>query len=69
MNEVERAEYDAARDIPEDEGDGYETDHEIDINDVLDGTTGLDFSHAGGEFQQIMEEELQQQGRYVSSLL
>jgi hypothetical protein len=69
MNEVERAEYDAARDIPEDQGDGYETDHEMDINDVLDGTTRLDFSHAGGEFQHIMEEELHQQSSYVSSFL
>ncbi|KAF8237586.1 hypothetical protein L208DRAFT_1246508 [Tricholoma matsutake] len=35
----------------------------MDINNVLDGTAGLDFSHAGGEFQHIMEEELHQQTR------
>ena len=64
MNDEERIAYDAARDIPE--GDGYVTDDEpMNINDVLDGTTQLNASHAGGEFQQIMEEELRQQSRYV----
>ena len=29
MNEVECVEYDAARDISEDEGNGYEIDHEM----------------------------------------
>jgi hypothetical protein len=48
MNEDERASYNAAWDIPEDENDGYVTDNEIDINNILDGTTRLDFSHAGG---------------------
>ena len=67
MNEDERATYDAARDIPDDGNDGYVVDHEIDINDVLDGTIQLDFSHAGGEFQHIMEEELHQQNLYVFS--
>ena len=37
----------------------------MDINDILDGTAQLDVSHAGGEFQQIMEEELHQQSRSV----
>ena len=62
MSEDQRAIYDAARDIPENEDDGYVTDHEMDINDVLDGRTRLDFSHAGGEFQHIMEEKLH---RYI----
>jgi hypothetical protein len=63
MTEGDRLAYDAARDVPED--DGYVTEEPMDINDVLDGTAGLDFSHAGGEFQHIMEEELRQQSRYV----
>jgi hypothetical protein len=67
MNDEQRASYDAVRDIPEDD-DGYVTDHEpMDINDVLDGTAQLDLSHAGGEFQHIMEEELHQQNRYSYS--
>ena len=57
--------YNAAQDIPEAEDDGYTTDYEpMDITNVLDGTAQLDVSHAGGEFQQIMEEELHQQSRY-----
>ena len=59
-------EYDAARDVPE--GDGYVTEDEpMNINDVLDGTAELNLSHAGGEFQHIVEEELYQQHSYVSS--
>jgi hypothetical protein len=53
MNEEERMAYNAARDIPED--DGYVTEVEpMDINDVLDGKVELNFSHAGGEFQHIV---------------
>ncbi|KAF8220005.1 hypothetical protein L208DRAFT_1336274 [Tricholoma matsutake] len=37
----------------------------MDINEVLDGTAQLDSSHTGGKFQQILEEELCQQSRYV----
>lgn len=65
MDVDERAAYDAARDIAENEDDGYVTDNEMDINDVLDGTTRMDFSHAGGEFQHIIEEELLQKTSYV----
>jgi hypothetical protein len=69
MDEEERAIYYAARDIPEDENDGYVTDNEMNINDVLDGTTRMDFSHAGGEFHHIIEEELHQKTSYVYSYL
>jgi hypothetical protein len=69
MNEEDRIAYDAARDIPEVEEDGYVTEDEpMHINDVLDGTTDLNLSHAGGEFHQIMEEELHKQNPYVSPL-
>jgi len=45
----------------------YVTENKININDVLDGVTQLDFSHAGGEFQHIMEEELHKQTWYIFS--
>jgi hypothetical protein len=62
MNEEERMAYDAARDIPEDEDDGYVTEDEpMNIMDILDGTAELNLSHAGGEFQHIVEDELYQQ--------
>jgi hypothetical protein len=63
MTEGDCLAYNAAWDMPED--NGYVTKEPMDINNVLDGTTGLDFSHAGGKFQHIMEEELHQQTRYV----
>ena len=67
MDDEQSASYKAAWDIP-DNNDGYVTEHElIDINDVLDGTAQLDFSHAGGEFWHIMEEELHQQTQYAYS--
>lgn len=71
MDEDERAAFDAARDIPEEENhdDGYVTENEININDVLDGTAQIDLSHAGGEFQDIIAEELHKKTSYVYSLL
>ena len=39
------------------------------IKDILDGTAELNLSHAGGEFQLIMEEELYQQHSYDFSLI
>lgn len=65
MDEDERAAFDAARDIPENHDDDFVTDDEIDINDVLDGRTQIDLSHAGGEFQDIIDEELQKTSSYV----
>ena len=69
MDEDERAAFDAARDIPEDDNDGYITENEMNIEDVLDGTTPIDLSHAGGEFQHIIEEELDKKNSYVYSLI
>lgn len=64
MNEDEHIAYDAAWDIPED--DGYVTEDEpMNIYDILDGTAVLNFSYGGGEFQQIVEEELYQQSSYI----
>lgn len=60
MNEEECMAYNAVWDIPE--GDGYVTEGKaMDINDILDETAELNFSHTGGEFQHIVEEELHQQ--------
>ena len=60
MNEEERMAYDASWDIPKDDDhDWYFTeDKPMNIIDVLDGTAELNLSHAGGEFQHIVEEEL-----------
>ena len=71
MDVDERAAFEAARDIPEDDNhdDGYVTDNEININDVLDGTTRIDLSHAGGEFQDIIDEELHKKTSYEYSSL
>ena len=67
LNDEDRAAYNAAQDVPED--DDFVTEPELmDINDVLDGTAELNFSHAGGEFQDIMEEELRQKTRYAFAL-
>jgi hypothetical protein len=69
MDEDERAAFEAARDMPEDDNDGYVTENEINFNDVLDGTTLIDLSHAGGEFQDIIDEELFKKTSYVYFLL
>jgi hypothetical protein len=59
MNKEECLAYNAACDIPD---DGYvNQDGPMAINDVLDGTMTLNLSHAGGEFQNIIEEEICQQ--------
>jgi hypothetical protein len=61
MNEHERHAFDKLRDIPEDHDD-----EEIYIADVLDGSTPLDISHAGGEFVELLEEDLRKEQVYVS---
>ena len=65
MSEDDLAAFNRAwQDIPEVEDDGFVTDDEpMDINAVLDGHAEFNFSHAGGEFQDIMEEELHHQQR------
>jgi hypothetical protein len=64
MSEDDLAAYNKERDIPEKEVDGYVTeDDPMDINTIFDGYTDLNVSHAGGEFQDIMEVELRLQKR------
>jgi hypothetical protein len=55
MNEEERQAFEIARDIPD-----YGTDNSLlmNIDDVLDGSMHMNLSHAGGEFQHILEEGL-----------
>jgi hypothetical protein len=66
MSEDDLTAYNNAQDIPEIVDDGYVTEEDsnpMDINTVLDGFRELNFSHAGGEFQDIMEAELHNQQR------
>jgi hypothetical protein len=68
MSEVDCDAYNAVREIPEDGDDSYVTDDDaMNINDVLDGTVEVDLSHAGGKFQQLMEDALHQESWYVYS--
>ncbi|KAJ7906690.1 hypothetical protein B0H13DRAFT_1880376 [Mycena leptocephala] len=44
---------------PMDEDDGQE----IRVNDILNGRTEIDISHAGGEFQGAIHQEIEEEGR------
>lgn len=58
MDNKERQAFEDARDIPD---STYDNDNDLlmnNIDDILDGSARLDVSHAGGEFQQILEEGL-----------
>ena len=67
MDEFKRRAMESLRDIPEDESElcGLGSD----IGNILDGSVPLDLSHAGGEFNQILEEDLRTEQPYVSSFL
>lgn len=54
MDKEERQAFEDARDIP-DSNHNNSNDLLMNIDDILDGSTRMDFSHAGGEFQQILE--------------
>jgi hypothetical protein len=63
MDDADRRVLEALKDIPEDDGDPkYEdvdnlgTTHNIDH--FLDGSETVPISHTGGEFQQVLDEEL-----------
>ncbi|KAF8224371.1 hypothetical protein L208DRAFT_1311939 [Tricholoma matsutake] len=55
MDEVQCCAIKAHHDIPEGSDQG---DDGLGINNILDGSTPLSLSHAGGEFNQILEEDL-----------
>jgi hypothetical protein len=59
MNNEERQAFEKARDIPDSICDN-DYDQLMTIDDVLDGSMPMGLSHAGGEFQQILEEGLTQ---------
>ena len=56
MDKEEREAFENARDIPQYNDDG---NFLMNIDEVLDGSTIMGLSHAGGEFQQILEGDLQ----------
>jgi hypothetical protein len=64
MNEEKRREFDQFREMPplaDDEGWIDIEDNEggaMDVDEVLAGSVGIDLSHAGGEFHQLVEEHL-----------
>jgi hypothetical protein len=60
MDEDERRAFDRLRDIPDNIPDNM-GDCPIDIDNVLDGSTRIDISHAGGEFQQMLEEDVRKE--------
>jgi Txe/YoeB family toxin of Txe-Axe toxin-antitoxin module len=62
MNNEERQNFEKARDIPD---RGLDNDSNLmNIDDILDGSTIMGLSHAGGEFQQILEEDLLTENQY-----
>jgi hypothetical protein len=65
MDEYQDCAIEASQDIPDDASkpDG------LDISDILDGSTPLNLSHAGGEFNQILEEGLHSEQQCVFSSL
>ncbi|KAG6894438.1 hypothetical protein C0993_011454 [Termitomyces sp. T159_Od127] len=51
---------DEIRDIPEDSNTLDHNDANwVDIDKVIEGQASINLSHAGGEFQELFEEELQ----------
>lgn len=64
MDEEKRREFDQFREMPlliDDEGWVDVEDDEggaMDVDEVLAGNVGIDLSHAGGEFHQLVEEHL-----------
>ena len=59
MNNEERQAFEKVRDIPDSIYDN-DNDQLMNIEDVLDGSMRMGLSHAGGEFQQILEDGLTQ---------
>ena len=60
MSEEERRAFEGLRDLlePQDHDDQF-----IDIDDVIDGNAAFNISHAGGEFQEILEDFQSQEQR------
>jgi len=56
MNDGERQIFENARDIPDSNCDN-DSGLLMNIDEILNGSTIMGFSHAGGEFQQFLEDE------------
>lgn len=73
MSEENLETFQALREIPEDRGE-YDSDDDngtyVNIHDVLDGSSRIEISHAGGEFistlQEGIEEDVPIPPKYVS---
>jgi len=61
MDESSRRALEALRDIPDEASDSEGAG--LGINDILNGSTPVDFSHTGGEFNQILENDLRTEQR------
>ncbi|KAG6835989.1 hypothetical protein H0H93_012471 [Arthromyces matolae] len=58
LEDREREVINAIRDMPDYEGLNDDGDDFVDAGQILDGAVEIDISHAGGEFQQLMEQDL-----------
>jgi hypothetical protein len=66
MDESSRRALEALQDIPDKASDSEGAG--LGIDDILDGSTPIDFSHTGGEFNQILENDLRTERRCVFGL-
>ena len=67
MDEFKCRAIEALQDIPEDDSELYVLSS--DISNILEGSIPLDLSHAGGEFNQLLEEDLCSEQLCVRSFL
>ncbi|KAG6818274.1 hypothetical protein H0H93_006352 [Arthromyces matolae] len=58
LEDKEREVINAIRDMPDYEGLNNDGDDFVDPGRILNGTEAIDISHAGGEFQELMEQDL-----------
>ena len=67
MDEFKCCAIEALQDIPEDDSELYGLSS--DIGNILEGPIPLDLSHAGGEFNQLLEEDLHSEQLCIRSFL
>ncbi|KAG6836532.1 hypothetical protein H0H93_007016 [Arthromyces matolae] len=58
LEDKEREVLNAIRDLPDYDDMNDDDDNLVNATQILDGTLQMDISHAGGEFQELMEEDL-----------
>ncbi|KAF8181741.1 hypothetical protein K438DRAFT_2169043 [Mycena galopus ATCC 62051] len=59
MSEEHLEAFRALREVPEDRSGEIDDHEELGIGDVLDGTVQMDFSHAGGEFIETLQDGIE----------